>query len=130
MDKELSKKLCEIVGIEPCEKYAGYYDENKCNHCMWNCSGCSNIKYTETYPDFEKPENFVKLLEIKIKKEGIEIYLGNCLNSGSYFDLVYSMTYREQILNQLIDELSGKFKVDKDYVDIVKQALKNEKWSY
>lgn len=65
MTRELSKKLCEIVGIEPknssccsCE----YFDIES-GFCSYEVDedgyGCNQL-----YPDFGQPENFVKLLEI------------------------------------------------------------------
>ena len=80
----LSKELCEICGIEPkrVEKRC-----KECNLIMEEC-GCFDC-YKEVYPDFEQPENFVKLLEIVSKKSSVSF----CHN-GIYFacDIHYFCT--------------------------------------
>ena len=58
----LSKELCEVCGIEP--KTTEDY----------------NLNEYKAYPDFEQPENFVKLLEIISKKSSVSF----CHN-GTYF---------------------------------------------
>ena len=66
----LSNELCEICGIEP--KWIKYETETT--------DGCINLGSKKVYPDFEQPENFVKLLEIVSKKSGVSL----CHN-GTYF---------------------------------------------
>ena len=50
----LSKELCKICGIEP--KWIEYKTENT--------DGCINFGSKKVYPDFEQPENFVKLFRV------------------------------------------------------------------
>lgn len=64
MTKELSKQLCELCGVEPKKV------EKRCKECNLNMEECGCFDcYKEIYPDFTKPENFVRLFELKVKKE-------------------------------------------------------------
>ena len=56
MTKDLSRQLCELCGIEP--KWIKYKVETT--------DGCINFGLKLEYPDFTKPENFVKLEEIML----------------------------------------------------------------
>lgn len=51
MTKELSKQLCELCGIKG--KRVKYETETT--------DGCINLGSRLEFPDFSKPENFVKL---------------------------------------------------------------------
>lgn len=62
MTNDLSRQLCELCGIEP--QIVEDYDSNE----------------YEIYPNFEQPDNFVKLLEIVSKKSSVSF----CHN-GTYF---------------------------------------------
>ena len=56
MNNNLSKQLCELGGIEP-----------KCVNCGQTVSDenpCPKPCNKQKYPDFAKPENFVRLLKI------------------------------------------------------------------
>ena len=55
--KEISKKICKLAGIEAKRQI----EVNCCNECSDCQSGDCNTLY---YPDFESPENFVKLLKV------------------------------------------------------------------
>lgn len=71
----LSQQLCELCGIEPKILYKS--KSNLSSGTCWKTreeyknSAC-NQSWSETentrYPDFEKPENFVKLEEIMLKE--------------------------------------------------------------
>lgn len=52
----LSRKLCEICGIEG--KWVEYTTETT--------DGCVNLGKKRVFPDFTQPENFVKLEEIML----------------------------------------------------------------
>lgn len=56
MTKELSKQLCELCGIKG--KRVKYETETT--------DGCINLGSRLEFPDFGKPENFVKLEEIML----------------------------------------------------------------
>lgn len=61
-EKTLSQQICELCGIKPKKV------EKQCHECgliMEEC-GCFDC-YKEVYPDFENPENFVKLLELEFQ---------------------------------------------------------------
>lgn len=75
MAKTLSEQLCEIVGITPKRV------EKRCSECEMNMEECGCYDcFKDIYPDFEQPENFVKLLEIVNNKASVSF----CHN-GSYF---------------------------------------------
>lgn len=81
----LSKELCEVCGIEP--KTTEDY----------------NLNEYKAYPDFEQPENFVKLYEIISKQS------------------------RTEILNQLVRRL----RVEAGwYTDELKQSIREAEWVY
>ena len=63
--KDLSRELCEICGIEyqiKC-KHGEQFPQN-CD-CDYSCEECS--AHQKIFPDFEKPENFTKLLNLPIE---------------------------------------------------------------
>ncbi len=69
MTKDLSRQLCELCGIEG--KWIEYETETT--------DGCINLGSKLVYPDFTKPENFVKLLGL-ITKQTKEQNLETMLN--------------------------------------------------
>lgn len=108
-EKTLSEQLCELCGIKPKLNVAKSYKEKQ------------NIK--DIYPDFENPENFVKLLELEIRlpwynEPSILAHFLNyyCCNLGS----------RKNFLNDVIDFISDK---DECYpveeINIIKQAIRD-----
>lgn len=64
MTKDLSRQLCELCGIEG--KWIEYETETT--------DGCINLGSKLVYPDFTKPENFVRLYEI-LHGQSLEGYL-------------------------------------------------------
>lgn len=115
---ELSRQLCEICGIEP--KLDG-----------------SNpaLSVQPVYPDFEQPENFVKLLEIVSKKSSVSF----CHN-GTYFgcSIHYFIsdifeadigTIPHNFLNTLLKQhLRNPCKPK--LLEQLKQAIREEEWKY
>ena len=93
MTKELSKQLCELCGIEyviedSCKisdrywknshKIKGIHDDYVQRYCPYNMECTSECEYfyeKQIYPDFTKPENFVRLLELitrQTKEQNLE----------------------------------------------------------
>ena len=129
----LSKELCEICGI-------GYII--KCKHgeqfpqncdCNYSCEECS--AHQKIYPDFERPENFVKLLEIVSKKSSVSF----CHN-GTYFgcSIHYFIadifeadigTIPHNFLNTLLKQhLRNSCKPK--LLEQLKQAIRETEWVY
>lgn len=59
-----SEELAKLLGIEPKKEIAMHCGTN----CIWhNCimdRNCEHYKAIGAYPNFTKPDNFVKLLEL------------------------------------------------------------------
>ena len=70
MANDLSRQFCELCGIK------GVWIK----YTTKTTDGCVNLGSKLTYPDFGKPENFVKLLEIVSRRSSVSF----CHN-GSYF---------------------------------------------
>ena len=72
MNNNLSKQLCELCGIEP--KYYFYDIRHKefieINHKTYS-KFKNEYQTKETYPDFTKPENFVRLFNLTLPIRGI-----------------------------------------------------------
>lgn len=96
----LSKYLCKICGIEP-----------KCINCGQTVSSenpCSKPCNKQKYPDFEKTENFVKLL-----------------NSPA------ETIIKNELLIRLIVILENKNKIYSDeFVNRIKQVIRETEWIY
>lgn len=107
MNKTLSEQLCELCGIEP--KWIKYETETS--------DGCINFGSKRTHPDFEKPENFVRLFNLETKS------YGNCAGiiNGTYF-----IGNTEKFIFWLIQYL----KQDRNAVDELKQAISQAEWEY
>lgn len=79
----LSEELCRICGIKPLYKVMlnGIMLDITDDKELAECSAFKNGGViVDIYPDFEQPENFVKLLEIISKKSSVSF----CHN-GTYF---------------------------------------------
>ncbi len=105
-NKNVSKKLCEICGIEP-EIIQDY-----------------ELNDIEVYPDFENNnDNFVKLLELKI--------LTGCTLWGFLSLKGVYMSRKETVLKTIYFILSNKVKfLDNKSREQIKQAIKSEVWKY
>lgn len=79
-----NKELAELLGIEP----KAYTESMRTGHCQTHT--LFSLTYMDKnqlkpfgdflYPDFEKPENFVKLLKLVLKVEGW------CSNAVTFWD--------------------------------------------
>lgn len=90
-----SKELAKLLGIEDKDIYIGKKKENLCNHCQDNCYYCENKLYKKEYPDFTKPSNFVKLLQI--------------ISSLANKPIVLNFDYHEDITEGFIWQLISLF---------------------
>ena len=116
----LSKVLCEICGIEP--KLDG-----------------SNpaLSVQPVYPDFERPENFVRLLNLPtetIIKNGQTIPAKNIwwiVNMDAKNCEALAPYYFEDLLTHLIVVLENENKIYSDeFVNRIKQAIRETEWVY
>lgn len=137
MTKELSKKLCEIVGIKP--RYGVYVnfgdldydyrlvtDERKCrliSDYRYQVEDDEDLRGLQAvyYPDFGEPENFVKLLELKIpdgtKNTILSYFIKIMLLKYELKGCVYN---RKEFLFCLLNLLTEN----------IKQAIREAEWMY
>lgn len=124
-EENLSKQLCEICGI----KRKKVEDFSKgCNKCKYlvndECQRGDNpckIHYKYVYPNFEQPENFVKLLEIVYKKS---LYTGTPIGSFRNTKKSFKECFFQRLfarLNKLGNCFAGKE---------LKQTIKAQEWVY
>lgn len=108
---ELSKRLCEIVGIKA----------KPMPSAQRGMFQTSDIVFK--YPNFEtNAENFVRLLELQFK-DGFGLCDWLLTYAGSFFD-------RKNFLEILINLLESKMGYLQDDINNIIQALQNEEWSY
>lgn len=101
----LSKELCEICGIEP--KIIEDYNSNEYN----------------IYPNFEQPENFVKLMELKVKGlSGGNLTLMGILNKEYW--LSDRQDYIRFLCQYFISDLTSYWQ------DKLKRAIRETEWVY
>lgn len=102
----LSKELCEICGIEPLNDESVYF------------TGRLGL-----LPNFEEPENFVRLMELKV--EGLS---GGNLPLMGLLNKEYWLSDRQDYIRFLcqyyIPDLSPYWQ------DKVKQAIREKEWKY
>ena len=125
----LSRQLCEICGIEP-----------KCINCGQTVSEenpCPKPCGEQKYPDFTKPENFVKLLNSPtetIIKNGQTIPAKNIwwiVNMDAKNCKALAPYYFEDLLTHLIVILENENKIYSDeFVNRIKQAIRETEWVY
>ena len=126
----ISKELCEICGIEPKKV------EKRCKECNLNMEECGCFDcYKEIYPDFEQPENFVKLLEIVSRRSSVSF----CHN-GSYFGCSIHYYFKDifeadkgniqhNFLNTLLkQDLRNPCKPK--LLEQIKQSIREAEWGY
>lgn len=135
-NKNLSQQLCEICGIKPrYGVYVNFGDLDNNFHLVTNERKCRliadnryengvsdddlrNLKPTY-YPDFEQPENFVRLLELNSINGTSLWWTINCAGVLCNENLPAN---RREFLN-----LVCRFIKNKEYI---KQAIKDEEWVY
>ena len=152
MSNDLSKQLCELCGIKP--RYGIYVDYGDLDHnykletnerkyrliadYRWHYSvddeDLKDLK-PEFYPDFTKPENFVKLLEILSNymyddDRGISItkntvILGDPICLGTD-ESEKELNILQKVLKLLLDGLNEGFESDKKF----KQSIREAEWVY
>ena len=100
---DYSRALCEICGIKP--EIIEDYDGNE----------------FEIYPDFTKPENFVKLLGLNVSARYRSLM--------HYITSIFCNTCSvEDFLEQLCLELHHYS--ESDIVKNIKQGIREQEWSY
>ena len=120
MAKELSKQLCELCGMEP--KYYFYDLRHKefieIIHKTY-LKLKNEYQTKEVYPDFSKPENFVKLFNLTLPIKGIPT-------------IAEFVTYEHLIIKDSTDFLEKLIYCLKgdSYVNDVKQAIREAEWVY
>ena len=128
MTKELSKKLCELCGIEPKIRYhvkiAGTVykisKDNVLKHSgIFKSVGIKIRKVTKDYPDFINPENFVRLFDLTLPQKGIP----TIAEFVTYEHL--TITDSKDFLAKLIEMLK-----DDSYVAEIKQSIREAEWVY
>lgn len=141
-NKNLSRELCEICGIEG--KWVEYTTETT--------DGCVNLGKKRVFPDFTQPENFVKLEEIMLAElakqrltvvKYVHYYSDNTLmheyilitKCGHKFEFTHNgikvdnwFVEREDRTECLI--LFILWKVLPICSESIKQAIKAEVWKY
>lgn len=135
-EKYLSQRICELTGIKPhYGVYVNFGDLDNNYRLVTNKRKYRLIADVRYYvdsdddlrnlspkflPDFEKNNNFVKLLEIFHKNN---FYINdisiNCVIEKETF-VIYFLKYLIKILTD--ETISEKVK------DVLKQAIKNEQW--
>lgn len=110
MTKELSKQLCELCGIEG--KWIKYETETT--------DGCINLGSKLVYPDFTKPENFVRLYELET---GVGETVAGLM---SRYYLAYDCpTFVEHVL-----KFCSVSEWDVEAVEAVMQSIGEAEWVY
>lgn len=145
MTKELSKQLCELCGIKP--YYGVWVDYGDLDHnykfetnerkyrliadYRWmygvDDKDLRDLK-PEFYPDFGKPENFVKLFNLKWYL--LDGEYGLIENSLAYY-VLFNFGHSSKDWNTTgFIRLLIKALQDKHCPESIKQAIKEVQWSY
>ena len=113
--KDLSRELCEICGIEP-----------KCINCGQTVSDenpCPKPCDKQKYPDFTRPENFVRILELAFTTpKGYILTTVEALQNEGFLIFKGRKLFLEQLLNYI--SMNAKFS------KYIKLAIKSEVWLY
>lgn len=117
-NKNLSQQLCKICGIEPQIHFVDCGTPECMAEEYRQCFKCPEASPIEIYPNFEQPENFVKLLELNV--DGVSLWW--TINCAGVLCNENLPAYRREFLN-----LVCRFIKNKEYI---KQAIKNEEWVY
>lgn len=127
MNNNLSRQLCELCGIEGKEGQPECLsiDTPVCKRgftacCAENCTGCKYFnRFEKVYPDFTKPENFVRLFDLTLPQKGIP----TIAEFVTYEHL--TITDSKDFLAKLIEMLK-----DGSYVADIKQSIRETEWVY
>lgn len=127
MTKELSKQICEKCGVPPHYKYIVKFNKNnsplftvtKDFFAIGNKSKYKVIEVIRIYPQLGLPENFVKLLELKI--------LTGCSLIGF---LILKGVYWGNIRNFLMSLRVFLDNCDKTTAESIKQSIRKAEWKY
>jgi len=134
-----SKKLAELLEIKPkyCAKEDGIYSfpfedsysylDSKDENLL---EGNEYFLDEEFYPDFEKPENFVKLLKL-LHSWNLQI-LENSVNIGSYINGNSCETLEKALIDSVLrfnDSPSRTYR-GINVFDELKQQAQQINWSY
>lgn len=124
----LSKELCEICGIIPLYKIDSIevLQSKTALHLIQLArknSGYKDIDAVLVYPDFEQPENFLKLMELKVKGlSGGNLTLMGILNKEYW--LSDRQDYIRFLCQYFIPDLTPYWQ------DKLKQAIRETEWVY
>ena len=101
-----NKELSRLLGIEP-KSQCELSPVDECCELECPCIECELDK-PNIYPDFTKPDNFVKLLEI-LTINNLEVVFGTCKykNTNYYCDIYHYETMTDK--NGIIDDLQELF---------------------
>lgn len=129
----LSQQLCELCGIEPIflsncsfenEVRLGRsegidickYENGECS-----CSECElGTTYTALFPDFENPENFVRLFNLNYVQDTTICSMMICRHK--------QIKNSNEFIKELVIFL--QFYSGLEYTDRIKQAIAAEEWEY
>lgn len=121
MSNDLSRQLCELCGIKP-KFFALMQSEENWEEIpesvYYKIKDCSTTRII--YPDFTKPENFVRLFDLPIVNNGTR--------TVGYF-VVYEFTMKtiKDFIECLIIKLERtQFSITKE----VKQSIRKAEWVY
>ncbi len=125
--KTLSQQICELCGIKPrrvkpllCEIKG--YKHLTCEFCVEEAGKCKTEK--KVYPDFENPENFVRLLELETEPNQATVWcLVNTQARHFYKHTTYS---RKTFLSLLKVILENDPKTTSDeQIELIKQSIRD-----
>lgn len=135
----LSQQLCKICGIEPKQFTKDFKTREKAASFGRKITGIPKFRgnkfdigsYTDNqsiyqvhwkeFPDFEQPENLVKLLEIIHARMSIE---------GLLMDEIDEASLTRRFLKLVIKFLNGELGYIETKINAVKQAIRAEEWKY
>ena len=125
MTKKLSKQLCELCGMKGV--WIKYTTETT--------DGCVNLGSKLTYPDFGKPENFVKLFKIIVTTEDYIYHTGyyTCFSRNNQLSLLTNNLSLYEYESKQSDPIKAFIecviecaKAEKDTAEYIKE----QEWSY
>lgn len=123
-NKDLSRELCEICGIEG--ELVEYTTETT--------DGCVNLGKKRVFLDFTQPENFVKLQKLLIENGmGFAIQLFDYPTKLKISFCWDDQNFTFKIFGDSLEEVFLRFAIqicELDDEGDIKQAIKSEVWKY